>query len=245
MSGLARWLRDYLVSFPLLIKQYHIGVVVVEIAIDYLEPFGFFHADGFEVRTAVRVRGGGSLLEGDVAFCTDRSQVARALHLLRPVLLGEDASLAARPGKMPDELLSRFQPEEIELSSPGRPVRRLAKHIEELGAFLAEGRAPFIFHRHLCEVADQWSYIEIPGLIAMGRERLALEQGERVPKLRNCLTQSLQRVNIELSRPYFLFDSGVVETRAYLLDEEIFLIHRLQPPEGQGKLHGIAVEQLH
>jgi hypothetical protein len=60
--------------------------------------------------------------------------------------------------------------------------------------------------------------------------------------LRRALGTPLQRLELELQRPYFWFQSGAVETAAYRLDDRLVLVHRLVSDVPGGEQHGLAIE---
>ena len=241
-NGLARWLREHLVSFPELIGEHRCSLVILGAGTTYAAPLGFFDGAGFEVRVTLRVLRGGTRAELVAEFHGRHGLAARARILLCPVRIEDAVSLAATPAALDAALLERFQQDEIDPSSPTRPLEGLRTRIEKSGEPLGGATREFVIRRHLCEVADQWAFSEVPGLIGGGREALALERSRDVPELRDALSRPLLQLEFELMRPYFWFQPGKVETTAYRWEKRLALVHRLLSPVPGEELHGIAVE---
>jgi acyl-CoA thioesterase FadM len=241
-GGLARWLRQHLVSFPRLIAEHRCSVVILGAGIDYLAPCRFFDADALSARATLKVLRQASRAQLDVEFAGRHGTVASARILLCPVRIDDPESLAATPAPFPASILEMFKPDEIETGSPERPLVALQDRIARSGEVLATARHPFAVHRHLCEVADQWAFFEVPGLIGAGREELALARGADTPLLRQAVGAPLRRVEIELGRPYFWTQNGTVETTAHRLDDRLVMVHRLLSDVPGGEQHGLAIE---
>ena len=65
-NGLSRWLREHLVSFPVLIRDHLCSVVILGAGIKYEAPLGFFDGDGFCVRATLKVLRRGTRAQLDV-----------------------------------------------------------------------------------------------------------------------------------------------------------------------------------
>jgi acyl-CoA thioesterase FadM len=241
-NGMSRWLREHLVSFPELIRDHRASLVILAAGVEYGAPLRFFDGEGFSVRVTLQVKRGGTRAELTAELTGAQGRAATARILLCPVHIDDPVSLAAAPAPLPETLLRLLSPGEVDPASPGRPLVDLKSRIEQSGERLAAAASPFVIHRHLCEVADQWAFFEVPGLIGAGRESLALARGQEIPALRAALALPLARVEIELTRPYFWFQRGEVETTAYLLEGRLALIHRLVSAGPGGGVHGTAVE---
>lgn len=242
-NGYARWLREHLVSFPNLIKDHSIGTAVLGISIDYLEPLSFFDTDTLSVSVALTVRREASRLQVSTDFFGDGKHAARASLILIPLEIGDPETLAASPTRVPENLLDRFEPDEIDAASPERRVPGLVQKIKDSGSMLAEGGGSFTIHHHLCEVAEQWSFIEVPNIVESVREPLALDNHEEIPELRQSLNQPLRKFNVELNRPYFVFESGQVKTEAYMVQDRLAFIHQLHSAEDTNEVYGTIVEE--
>src|SRR5688572_27204171 len=63
MTGWARWLSEHWeMSFPRLLDEHGIGMVVAGFDVDYLRPFSFFDSGALIAMVRVRVREDGALL---------------------------------------------------------------------------------------------------------------------------------------------------------------------------------------
>jgi acyl-CoA thioesterase FadM len=236
-QGWAQWLREFLVPFPSLVHDEHIGVVVVALSIRYERPFRFRDATALGVVSTVRLMGGGRLL----ALRTELEAASRAVAItettLRVISLGDDDSLAAAPGRLPPHLQREDVMADHHVARLPRPVRSMIGQLEIEGP-IAASRHDFTVHRHLCEVADQWSIIHVPSLAAAARETLLLARADD-PQLASALGRPFERIDVELGRPLFLFDDAVVATNVYR-DGTVFT-HRIESDAG---VHATIIETL-
>lgn len=245
-NALSRWLREHLVSFPELIRRHRRSIVILGARLDYLAPLGFFGSDGLRVTAGLKVLRAGSRAElhVEIAGLEQPASAATVRILLCPVEIVDPLSLAAVPTTIDGALLDRFQPDEIDPAPPVRHVPQARSEIEGRGARLAEHTTPFVVYRHMCEVADQWAFWEVPALAGASREAMALAMGATHPPLRGGLSQPLRQFDMELTRPYFWFQAGTVETTAYLHEDRLAMVHRLISPTPGGETHGIVVERF-
>jgi len=241
-NGLAHWLREHLVSFPRLIAEQRTSVVILGAGIAYEAPCRFFDGDTFSVRASLAARRQASRAELQVEVHGARGRAATARLLLCPVHIEDPASLAASPAPFPPAVLARFRAAEIDPTSPARPLPAIHEEIARSGERLATRRHTFVTHRHLCEVADQWAFFEVPGFIGASREALVLEHGGEAPLLRQGMGEPLRRLEVELSRPYFWLEEGIVETSAFRLNDRLAMVHRLSSNLPGGDHHGTAIE---
>jgi len=241
-NGLAHWLREHLVSFPRLIAEQRTSVVILAAGITYEAPCRFFDGDGFSLRAMLQARRQASRAELGLEIHGAQGRAATARILLCPVRIDDPVSLAASPAPFSPAVLGRFRPDEIDPTSPARPLAALQEEVARDGELLATGQHAFTMHRHLCEVADQWAFFEVPGFVGASREALALGRGGDVPLLRQGFGEPLRRLEIELSRPYFWLEEGLVETSAYRLKDRLAMVHRLSSNLPGGDQHGIAIE---
>jgi hypothetical protein len=243
-NGLARWLHEHLVSFPQLIAEHRCSVVILGAGITYEAPCRFFDADGFSVRATLKVLRQGSRAQLDVELGGRPGRVATARILLCPVRIDDPDSLAATPAPFEPRLLDRFRSDEVDPASPVRPLGPLLDDIARGSEPLATTQHPFVVHRHLCEVADQWAFFEVPGLIGASRENLALRHVADIPLLQQAFGNPLRHLELELQRPYFWFQSGTVETTAHRLNDRLVMVHRLLSDVPGGEQHGVAIERF-
>jgi acyl-CoA thioesterase FadM len=237
-QGWARWLREFLVPFPELVNSERIGVVVVGLSIRYLKPYRFSDSEAMTVATTVSDVGGGRLLALDTSITSTPGEVVDAHTLLRVVALGHDESLAAAPGRLPEHLLQS--------GTIGRGRGRIERPVRQIVAELSDEAPiagpdyPFLVHRHMCEVADQWSIVHVPSIASAARERLLLGSADET--LMTVLGRPLSRVDLELSRPLFLFDEATVETAVYRGGTTF--VHRIVGGTARSVLHAVVVETL-
>jgi hypothetical protein len=240
-NALARWLRLHLVPFPVLLRDERYGLVVLRVSIRYLAPTSFFDADALVVRAGLRVTRRGARAQLDARLSLGSREVATAQLVLCPVYIEEPTSLAATPRPFSDALLARFHPDEIESSGSPRVLPDRRATIETRGRALAQRTSPFCVHRCACEVADQWSWVDLPVHLEAAREQLALEEQRSAPLLARALGEPLRQFDVELSRPFYSFDHGEVTSRAFDVDGRLALVHSLTS-DGAAALHGTVVE---
>ena len=242
-SGYARWLREHLVSFPKLIREEGFGAVILDIDLRYLEPLTFFDTDTLEATVTLKARRRGTRLELHTNFYGAGRHAAAVTIVLCPVEIKDQETLTASPAPLPTRLLERFRADEVDDASPQRQVPGLVKAIETDGQLLGESEDTFYVHHHYCEAAEQWSFIEVPNIAESLREPLALSRVADQPSFRECLDQPLQRLNVELYQPYFVYDSGHVTTRAYRWTNRLAFVHCLSSERFGAAPHGLVVER--
>ena len=241
-NALARWLRTYLISFPTLIGKESTGLVVMGFHLEYRDPVSFFDCEAFRVRAALRMMRYGERGQLDLRFFSNSHELAAARLIVRPVAILDPVSLGAEPAPMPESLMARFEDDEVFSASPVRIVPSRLSTVETTGSLLAEYTRPFRIHRHQTEVADQWSWTEVPALVESARENLALDdQSENKMLLRSCLRNPMARFDVEFSRPFFSFDFGEIVSRAYDVAGRLALVHKFTSGHGM-HLHATAVE---
>ena len=178
----------------------------------------------------------------DIRLFSNSHELAIAQLIVRPVTILDPVSLGAEPAPMSESLLDQFEDDEVESASPERILPSRLAAVETTGSLLSEYTKPFRIHRHLSEVAEQWSWTEVPALVESARESLALEdQSENKMMLRRCLSHRISRFDVEFSRPYFSFESGEIVSRAYDVAEHLAFIHKFTSNRGS-QLHATVVE---
>ena len=241
-NALARWLRTYIVSSPTLITKESTGLVVMGFHLEYRDPVLFFDCEAFRVRGAFRMMRRGERGQLDLRLFSEVHELAIAQLIVRPVAILDPVSLGAEPAPMPESLLAQFEDDEVESSSPVRIVPARLAAVETTGSLLTEYSKPFRIHRHLSEVAEQWSWTEVPALVESARENLALEdQSENKMMLRRCLSNRIARFDVEFSRPYFSFEFGEIVSRAYDVGGHLAFVHKFTSNRG-AHLHATVVE---
>jgi hypothetical protein len=241
-NSFARWLHEHLVSFPELIGKEHVGAVIMSIGVRYFDDVRFFDCPVIDVSASVVALGGGSRLQLVTALHSGARRISEVTLLLCPVRVEEPLSLAARPAPLPRHLLDRLSPDEQVDAKPERRVPRLLERIRGNGRSLGVGQSQFIVDRHLCEVADQWSFVELPCVCESSRNALAFAHLAAEPNLRHALDTRLERFDVELTKPYFSFDHGRIDSHAYELDGGVYFVHELSSSGAITARHGVVIE---
>jgi acyl-CoA thioesterase FadM len=243
MSGWARWCREHLAPFPAMVREHMTSFVVTRLEIEYLEPLGFFDADLVEFKVGVRARSRGTSLHLSMACSASGRLAVHMKAVCVPVLIQDAESLSAMPGRLPEPLLTRFQADEF----ISKPVPRKVR--EELRAIAdetpdCEEKSEFVVHRDLCEVADQWSYIELPGIVAPSREAIGLNPPPGLDALRAGVSGQMISFDAEIRRPFYVFDSGTVITKAYARPPGVVFVHELWSAMNDDRPHATVIEQF-
>jgi acyl-CoA thioesterase FadM len=241
MNAFAGWVGAFLAPFPKLVSEHQCGLVVAGARVEYVAPLSFWDASTLTVESSVRFLKSGSLAEVRVRIVSDQVVRLSCAAICRVINLAGDASLSALPGKLPAGLSGRLAADEWVADAPIRPVPALLCELADVPS-IAQARRPMQIFRHMVEVADQWSFIEMAAFAGEGREALAAEQMDAQPLLRRGLSEPVRLIQMEYRRPMFLLDQGTIETQAQVLGERLFFTHRVLGDDGE--LRGIAIEEL-
>jgi hypothetical protein len=139
-------------------------------------------------------------------------------------------------------VLSAFRADEIEALPHRSPLPGLRAAIAARGTAAAHGRMPFVIHRHQCEVADQWFWPEAVSLAGAAREELVLTRADRVPPLRLAMQAPVARLDVLFSRPFYLFDEGLVVSTAYEWEGGLAFVHEFISHDPRPR--ALAIEQF-
>ena len=239
-------MRDHTISTQRMLEEYGFAVVVAGASLQYGREYLFPDGDTIDVDTTSTVHRKGVLIGGDCRFRSARLEFARMNIYLRPVAVGDRTSAAARPSDLHPGVHALFKDAEIRDARYPRALRELVPSIEGNGERLANARRPFKLHRYAMDFADQWAFMETSALVSEGREELALSFGHEQESLLGALSRPVQEFHVELTKPCFLFDEGVVDTTAYLWNGQLCFVHRLlQRSRGAEQLHATVVEQMY
>ncbi|GGQ55231.1 acyl-CoA thioesterase family protein [Couchioplanes azureus] len=236
----AKWAARHLASFPQLIRRFGVSFVVVRIRIDYLEPFRFLDGDRVVASTGVQVDTTGRYLRVTSQVTDGDRAIARAESYARCVRLDSDRGFGAETGRIPDALSELFDADEHGAPPPPRILHESLEDLEAKHPAVVTASNPIVMHRGLCEVADQWSFVEIPAQLGAARETLVAQHGRRMPRIRSGLTHPVRGIEIELMRPFFLLDEATFAASAHHVDDSVTFSHRLVGRDG--RLHGLALE---
>lgn len=246
MNNSWRWLESHVgLSFPSFVREFHHGLVMVSLDIQYFGSGTIFDTPYLEVRARpATVRRKNMILQCACDFLDSNGQPFASTSGLGVLLRvsDTDASLSARPAQLDPRILERFLPQEVDPSSPPRPASLAVAELEaSAGVALAEGTCGFQIYRHNCEIADQWSFIELPAFAGEGRERLSVQCPNK--RIRDGIRKPLRRWMAEILRPMYLFDEGEVRTRAYDFEGRLIFLHELKNIT-QGQLVAKVVEEI-
>jgi acyl-CoA thioesterase FadM len=241
MNGWARWARANLAPFNELIRDWHFGLVVVRAHVQWLRPFTFFDSDVVEVTSACTVRPNRRLMHGEVEFSAGGHEVVLIELGMVPIRI-TDESLTAEPAPVSDEVFARFREDEVR-SAPGRQrVTVRAKALRADGHHLGHATHEFRICRSDIEVADQWSFIEVPNHTAGARENMILSGTHAA--LDGALARPVRSIQMEITRPLYIFDEARVETDAYLVEDAPVFVHEIASAGSGGGMHALVVEEL-
>ena len=237
-------MRIHFVSYRRGIQEYGLSWVIVGIEIDYQDRVTYFDADAFEtVVEAVKLRKS-RMLDFEVAFQIPGKRIATVQIRLFALKVTDEASLSAIPGRVERPLLDLFSADEIDGYARLGINTSWLQHIERNGSPLGTGVYPFSIHRHLCEVADQWCFTELAGLVGAGRECLVAAQRNDAADLFRGLSSPMKALKADLRHAYFFFDEGRVETRSYLLNDRVYFVHRLFSRDNQKDTYATVLEEF-
>ena len=175
MRGFATWLAEHLVPYSRLVSDFGTGAVFTAVRLDYLGELRFADADWITTTTRVQVSESAKYLRLDVDLDAPRASDGRRFPVgrvhadLRLVTILEPDGLTATPGTLPGRLLDRFEARET--YHPDREALARATTPPTDRSVVAERVTSGGLYRSHCEVADQWSFIEVIELLTAAREQ--------------------------------------------------------------------------
>jgi len=240
----AQWAQEHLYSFPRLIKEFKFGLVVVGAHIKHEKPYTFFDGDGFDVRAVGEVVQERRLVLGHFDFVQAGERFISVDVMCRPVAMMGENTFAAMPCQLEEPLLAKFIPSDITDRRRGRKVPQVLERLTP-ESLIAEAERSSVLHRHDCEAADQWSYIEIGANAASAREAMIQNADNEVRKrLQPALSSPIRSVDIEIRRPLFLYDRAQIVTRAYQDGGGLTFVHVYRSRMGGSHEHATIVERF-
>jgi acyl-CoA thioesterase FadM len=102
-----------------------------------------------------------------------------------------------------------------------------------------EVSSPLRIHRGHCEAADQWSFTELPRMVAEARESWALDTRDD-PRASHGLGAPVRRLIAELTRPLFIYDAATLTTQ--IDGPGLRYLYRIH---GAKHTHATVYEELH
>jgi acyl-CoA thioesterase FadM len=241
-NAAGRWLSAHGISHRRLLTDYDTGFVVWSAQLSFGEPVTFFDTDSLEMNVMARIRGGGTQFECQIDLDGATGTGTHMQAVCVPLRLDGDGALSGTPARLRPELLTLFRAGEIDPCPHLSPLPGLRATIEREATLVARGRAPFVIHRHQCEVADQWYWPEAVSLASDAREELVRAEAVSETRLRQSLQRPLRRLDLLFHRPFFLFDEGVVISSGYESQGRLAFIHELVGSEG-GEPRAVVIEQ--
>lgn len=105
----ARWLAEYVTTYPAMVETYRSAVVIASTRIDYATPhLGFTDVPWLTVRSGLSIDPNGEWIQVDVDCAADDRPAARISTALRVLTVVGGESLAAQPGVLHAELRKKF-----------------------------------------------------------------------------------------------------------------------------------------
>jgi hypothetical protein len=239
------WMRDHTISLQRMIEEHSSAVVVAGASLTYKAKRLFHDGDTIEIDTTSTVHRKGMLIEGTSRFLSLGKEFASMKIYFRPVAIGDENSAAARPSNLKPELKALFSEKEIHPESYPRRVKDLLPEITSDGVQLAARKHPFKLYRYAMDFADQWAFMESSAFASASREAMAQEDAGLHERLLDGLTQPVEEFHVDLQKPYFVLDHGIVDTTAHLYDGSVYFVHRLLSGEDDAQsLHAIVIEKM-
>lgn len=220
MTIWSQWISEHVASFPRLVRDHHFGAVVTSVHLEYLRRFEFFDSDSLRIEGRVSCVRRRSLLRVDVRIMgvggdVDGGEVVLMRSYLRPLRLAEGHMMEAKPAHVPEAIAAHFEPNEIDDATPvARPAQSHMARVAQEVPVITNATSVFC-SRAMCEVADQWSFVELPAYASLARERVVLERGHEAPRIRDGLALPVSTIDVEYRRPSFAFDDLEVTTNVY------------------------------
>jgi hypothetical protein len=240
VTGWVGWMHANTISIQKMIAEYSSSVVVAGCSLEYTNSCLFHEADLIRTESTSRVLKKGILIEGNSTFYLGEKQFAAFKIYFRPVLIGDHNSAAAKSGSLLTNIQERFTQQERQEILPDRYIKQHLSIIESDGKLLGTHELPIQLHRHAMDFADQWAFMESAAYCAASREQMAIKDNAAEILIKG-LSDPLKAYHLDLKKPYFLLDNGLVITRAYQRGNELYFVHRLTNAEN-GNLNAVAIE---
>ena len=229
VNGICTWFIKHLgVSIAQQVSEHCQSMVVVGCEINYIRHLDFFEVGEFTATLEkVRVRQSNSLLEFFHVFTANGDEFVRVVTRWKIVRLEGDAALSAASGNMCESLLKRFKRAELDPLPLHRILPLKVAEIETAGQLYVQGSYSQTLHRHQCEVADQWAFLELTARVAQMRERVVMSVSSVEYPMGEILGMPIKQIAMALSCPVFLFEEKLLETNIYLFEAQWVFLHRI------------------
>lgn len=242
-NAAARWLLEHVCSHRRLLWEHRVGFVLWAWDLRYENGLRFEDADTAKLTVSGRVRGPGSQFECAMTIAGPAGVAVEMRAASVPLALAGDPSLSGAPSRLPDELVQRFRDDEVVRSPYRSRIPALIREIERDGDPLGSVEQPFRVHRHNCEVADQWYWVEALSFAGAAREELVTRHAPTCGDLVAGLAAPVREIDVSYARTYQFRDAGAVATTAYGWQDGLVFVHRLGMADGDG-VHATVVERF-
>jgi hypothetical protein len=225
----ARWLAEYVTTYPAMVETYRSAVVIASTRIEYAAPHpGFTDVPWLTVRSALSIDPKGEWIQVEVDCSAGERPAAHVSTALRVLAVAGDDSLAARPGVLHPALRKKFTEAET-LATPRLPD----PHPGHPTAVLPPTHWSTFISRSHAEVADQWSFIEMVELATQARERLFVQDLHAPLPPRQVVGIPTRTLHAVFRRPMYVYDQCRVTSCANLDPEtsQLYFHHRIGPPD--------------
>ena len=239
------WMRDNTVSIQNMIERYSASVVVSGANLEYVDNCRFHDGDTINMKSCSLVHKRGVLIEGITEFSVGSRSIAKLSVLLRPVVIGDEHSSAAKSSCLLPEIQSLFVSEEFSQFPYARNVKQLLPIIEGEGEVITTGTQTFKLHRYAMDFADQWAFMETAAYVGSSRENIVVRGADKHPRLIEGISKAVKNYYLDLKKPYFLFDEIQVESKACLWRDKLVFVHNLTSEKcGNAHVHAVVIEQM-
>ena len=245
--GMASWagiIKTNMYSFPKLIREHNLGLVVVRTNISFLRQYDFFSGESFRVSNDMWITRDRKILLWDINFMGSDGERFAVLEGVGRAVKIDPMSWGAVPTDIESPILEFFNEGDYYPQDIARPVESCLRSLR--------GQDPIVqnevrkkIYRHECEAADQWSFIEIGTNAANAREELLLESNpaeDKVADVKGLLNRPLAKINTLIKRPLYLFDQYTIQSGLYQTRNEYHVVHRFLSNTGRAKEHAVVIE---
>ncbi|WP_194837602.1 hypothetical protein [Nocardia sp. XZ_19_369] len=214
-EGFARSMVTHIVPFRELLIEHRTAVVVQLASIDYRAPdLRFDEAEWLTTRASLRTSPTGDRLCMNIHFHAGSREVAQGALILRVVRLADADSFAARPGVLPEEVRARFTDEDVHNQDLRQALQDTAADMPTGTPDLLREWRTLLCRSH-CEVADQWSFIEMIELATQARERLSDDAAGGSSTRQLVMVAPLRALRALFRRPMFVLDECAIVTSVH------------------------------
>ena len=244
-NGSEVWARAHGVPHQMAIRNLQTAFVIQVARVQYLQRYTYEQAERLVVSVTRRSLKDGAQVEARTVFdAKPGGTVAEASLCVVPLtLVGDGGELAGLPAPMSTSYLQYFEASERTSESYASPFPSALQQIVESGELVSTYQHPFFVHREHCEFVDQWYFAEASNYAAASRERMVFEQGAKLPYLRRGLSLPMRELSLLFLRPFYFFDEGQVQTRAFRSHEGVCFVHELMKKDVP-EPHALVIERF-